>query len=186
MHAPSAGTVQEAEGKVLDIDPEVEIAKLLSLGYARTFQGELIAKFFVNDRDQALRLRLEESGWVLNYKGGAAPEETEQVKIRPELETGVTVPENMEAILEAIGFEKVRTVTKTRTTFILENGAGEKIGHVEIDEYPGIPPLLEIESDTHDKVLAIGATLGFPPERIVSDTIRDLEKRYGVRLGTKE
>lgn len=186
MLAPSVGTVQEAEGKVLDIDPEVEVAKLLSLGYVEHFKGELIAKFFVNDRDQTLRLRLEKSGWVLNYKGAATQEETGQVKIRPELETGVTVPENLQAILEAIGFEKVRTITKTRTTFILENDSGEKIGHVEIDEYPGIPPLLEIESDTHDKVLAIGATLGFPPERIVSDTVRDLEKRYGVRLGTKE
>lgn len=179
-----ARTANEVEGKILEIDPSVEILKLQSLGFERVFSGELVAMFFKNGRGDVLRLRSEQSGWVLNHKGGPTAEETAQVKSRPETETVVESPENLEAILLAVGFEKLRTVRKTRTTFVRTQD-GVKTGHVEIDEYPGIPPLLEIESDSREKVLAIAQTLGYAPGNVVSDTIRDLEKRYGFQFGDK-
>lgn len=180
-----AGTVNEVEGKILDVNPEIEAEKLLSLGYEKTFDGELVAKFFKNDRGDTLRLRKEARGWMLNYKGKPTAEETDQVKSRPETEVLVSSAEGTQSILESVGFAKVRTVTKRRRTYVLfENGA--KSAHVEIDEYPGIPPLLEIESDSIEKVLSVAESLGFPPERVVSDAVRDLEKRYGVRLGTED
>lgn len=180
-----AGTVNEVEGKILGIDPEVEIRKLLSLGFEKSFDGELVAKFFKNDRGDTLRLRREARGWMLNYKGKPTAEETEQVKSRPETEVLVSSADGAQAILEAVGFEKVRTVTKRRRTFLLRED-GMTVSHVEIDEYPGIPPLLEIESDSIEKVLSVAESLGFPAERVVSDTVRDLEKRYGIRLGTED
>lgn len=96
-----------------------------------------------------------------------------------ETETFVSDPEKTEDILLAIGFEKVRTVNKRRRSFALEGSEGK----IEIDEYPGIPPLLEIEAESPEAVERIALSLGFEASVLVPDSVKDLEKRYGVQLG---
>jgi adenylate cyclase class 2 len=169
----------EVEGKILDIDPEVEIAKLISLGYLQVSDEILVAKFFENTEGIRVRLRSEKGVWVLNSKT-KIHEDGASVKARIEHETVVSDPEAMAKILETAGFRLDRTVTKRRRSFHREGGTG----HVEIDEYGNIPPLLEIEAGSPEEVLAIAAELGFPPERLTNDTTWTLEKRYGVRFGT--
>lgn len=95
-----------------------------------------------------------------------------------ETETNVSDPEKTEDILLAIGFEKVRTVSKRRRSFVLEGSEGK----IEIDEYPGIPPLLEIEAESPEAVERVAKTLGFAPSDLVADSVKDLEKRYGIQL----
>lgn len=95
-----------------------------------------------------------------------------------ETETNVSDPEKTEDILLAIGFEKVRTVSKRRRSFVLEGSEGK----IEIDEYPGIPPLLEIEAESPEAVERVAKTLGFSPSDLVADSVKDLEKRYGIQL----
>ncbi len=95
-----------------------------------------------------------------------------------ETETNVSDPEKTEDILLAIGFEKVRTVSKRRRSFVLEGSEGK----IEIDEYPGIPPLLEIEAESPEAVERVAKTLGFAPSDLVADSVKDLEKRYGIEL----
>lgn len=58
----------EVEGKILNVDAEAEIAKLLSLGYALEADDTLVAKFYRNSDGETLRLRSERGGWVLNHK----------------------------------------------------------------------------------------------------------------------
>ena len=96
-----------------------------------------------------------------------------------ETETEVSDPEAMETILLSVGFEKVRTVEKRRRTFTKDGIPGI----VELDEYHGIPPLLEIEAESPEEVARIATILGFAKSDIVSDSVRDLEKRYGVEFG---
>lgn len=95
-----------------------------------------------------------------------------------ETETNVSDPEKTEDILLAIGFEKIRTVSKRRRSFVLEGSEGK----IEIDEYPGIPPLLEIEAESPEAVERVAKTLGFSPSDLVPDSVKDLEKRYGIQL----
>lgn len=95
-----------------------------------------------------------------------------------ETETNVSDPEKTEDILLAIGFEKIRTVSKRRRSFVLEGSEGK----IEIDEYPGIPPLLEIEAESPEAVERIAVRLGFSPSDLVPDSVKDLEKRYGIQL----
>ena len=95
-----------------------------------------------------------------------------------ETETNVSDPEKTEDILLAIGFEKIRTVSKRRRSFVLEGSEGK----IEIDEYPGIPPLLEIEAESPEAVERVAKTLGFAPSDLVADSVKDLEKRYGIQL----
>ncbi|MFZ3233490.1 MAG: hypothetical protein WA194_08435 [Patescibacteria group bacterium] len=40
--------MNEVEGKILNIDAEAEIAKLLALGYAQKGDETLVAKFYKN------------------------------------------------------------------------------------------------------------------------------------------
>lgn len=96
-----------------------------------------------------------------------------------ETETFVSDPDKMETIILSIGFEKVRTVSKRRRSFVLEGSEGK----IEIDEYPGIPPLLEIEAESPEAVERIAESLGFEASMLVPDSVRDLEKRYGIQFG---
>lgn len=96
-----------------------------------------------------------------------------------ETETFVSDPDNMETILLSTSFEKVRTVSKRRRSFVLESSEGK----IEIDEYPGIPPLLEIEAGSPEAVERIAKSLGFETSRLVADSVTGLEKRYGIKFG---
>lgn len=40
--------MNEVEGKILNVDAEAEIAKLLTLGYVQTGDETLVAKFYKN------------------------------------------------------------------------------------------------------------------------------------------
>lgn len=170
----------EIEGKILNVSPETEIAKLESRGWSRTFDGTLVAKFFRNADKESLRLRKEGDRWILNHKRRSVSAEGTGFKAMVETETEVSDPMATETILRSVGFEMVRTVEKRRRTFVKEGISGV----VEIDEYPGIPPLLEIEAESPENVAEIAASLGFSQDEIVEDSIRDLEKRYSIRLGS--
>lgn len=169
----------EVEGKILNVIPEREIEKLESLGYRQTFDGTLVARFFQNGDKDSLRLRKEGDRWILNHKRRSDFGKGSGFKSMIETETEVSDPEAMETILLSVGFEKVRTVEKRRRTFTKDGIPGI----VELDEYHGIPPLLEIEAESPEEVARIATILGFAKSDIVSDSVRDLEKRYGVEFG---
>ena len=93
--------------------------------------------------DEALRLRsaqqLEPAGEAvtcLTYKG---PKEDRRSNTRLEYETAVGDLDTARAILQALGFEAVCTVSKTRQTF--------RLGEVTacLDQVDGLGPFLELE-----------------------------------------
>ena len=61
---------------------------------------------------KALRLRVDGQGARLTFKGPARYENG--VKVREEIETGVEDPEAMQAVLEALGYERVTGYEKVR------------------------------------------------------------------------
>lgn len=98
-------------------DLETTEAEILS---AEAFEDNLIL-----DRDgelaaseRLLRLRADGYGARLTYKGPATYESG--VKVREEIETGIEKPEELRAILESLGYQRVRRYQKYREEWRLD------------------------------------------------------------------
>lgn len=50
---------------------------------------------------------------------------------------------------------------------------------VKIDEWPHIPPYLEIEADTHDDVLRVADLLGYAGDDLTPQNTIKIYQRYG-------
>ena len=106
--------------------------------------------------DCALRLRQYGAQATLTWKGPKVADP--QLKIRPELETGVADAAAMEAILRALGYEPVLEMVKTRA--IWTRGELEAC----LDDTP-YGSFLELEGERGAIVEAM-AQLGLGPEQI--------------------
>jgi len=136
--------------------------KLLQAGFIQT-HGEAREANRLWDRagtllaqDCALRLRQYGDQATLTWKGARVPDA--QLKIRPELETGVADPEAMEGILRALGFLPVLEMVKTRAVFVR--------GELEacLDDTP-YGSFLELEG-ARGAIAEAMAQLGQGPEQI--------------------
>jgi len=112
--------------------------------------GELLAG------DSALRLRQYGVRAVLTWKGPRVADP--QLKIRPELETGVADPAAMAAILRALGYLPVLAMDKTRA--IYTRGALEAC----LDETP-FGCFMELEGG-REEIGAAMAELGLDPDQV--------------------
>jgi len=108
------------------------------------------------EQDCALRLRQYGDQTTLTWKGPKVPDA--QLKIRPELETGVADPAAMEGILRALGFTPVLEMVKTRAIFVR--------GELEacLDDTPH-GSFLELEG-AREAIAEAMAQLGQGPEQI--------------------
>ncbi|HQR45510.1 MAG TPA: class IV adenylate cyclase [Thermoanaerobaculia bacterium] len=99
--------------------------KLLSLGArceGRERERNVLfddAGFSLRKRGNALRLRTTEKGALLTYKGKASL--LRGVKTRLELESGVSAPDRVSALLVELGFAPRFTYDKRRTTWRFTN-----------------------------------------------------------------
>lgn len=137
-------------------------AKLLQAGFAQT-HGAAREDNRLWDRagtllvqDCALRLRQYGDQTTLTWKGPKVPDP--QLKIRPELETGVADPAAMEGILRALGFTPALEMVKTRAIYVR--------GELEacLDETP-YGSFLELEG-AREAIAGAMAQLGLGPEQI--------------------
>jgi adenylate cyclase class 2 len=147
LRIPDAGQLRpalEAAGFVLAHPAAVEANELWDRA------GELLAG------DCALRVRRYGAAGTLTWKGPKVADP--QLKIRPELETGVADPAAMEGILRALGFAPVLAMVKTRSIHV--RGGLEAC----LDETP-FGSFLELEGDPAD-IRAAMAELGLGPDQI--------------------
>ncbi|MFB6132447.1 MAG: class IV adenylate cyclase [Halanaeroarchaeum sp.] len=122
------------------------------------------------ERDEALRLRLESDAdgdaapeSKLAYKGPLVESES---KTREEIETPVVSPTDVEAILEALGFEVAATVEKHRERWRV----GEYV--VSLDDVSGLGQFVEVEGkatkvtvpDVRDGALEVLRDLDLDPD----------------------
>ena len=112
--------------------------------------GELLAQ------DCALRLRQYGGQATLTWKGPKVADP--QLKIRPEVETGVADPAAMEGILRALGYTPVLAMVKTRS--IWTRGDLEAC----LDDTP-FGSFLELEGD-REAIAAAMAELGLDPAQV--------------------
>jgi len=168
--------MKEIEIKVLDIQKEKIQTKLLKLGAENHGENFIIEKAFDFPKKSGmkinglLRLRKVNETVELCYKQKIQGNET--FKIEEETETTVNDFDITQKILLSIGLEEKRHREKKRTSFTLNNTK------IEIDEYPKIPPYIEIEGSEEEIEKTLGL-LGFTLEDTCTLTATDVIKQYG-------
>ncbi len=142
--------MKEIEVKIRNVDKEKIIEKIEKLGAQKIFTGRVIDyRFDTPDRDlsrqgKALRIRQKGKYIYLNLKG--KKKSIQNITGRDEIGVKISNLKIMYKILNELGYIKIFELYKYRTEYRLDDIT------FDIDEYLGLAPLLEIESDSYDKV----------------------------------
>ncbi len=170
--------MQEIELKILKINLEEVNAKLLALGAKKEATVLVIDKTFdfhthlLAKKNHALRLRQMGDKFFITYKGGV--QKGKIANIIEEIETSVGDVKIFEQILKKLGLQCYKHREKKRTSYILPNI------RCELDEYPGIPPYLEIEGPQND-IQNIVEELGFDLKNTTRASISKVLKKYNIK-----
>lgn len=177
--------MDEVEVKVLDVNRNALVKKLLSLGAKKYFEGEIHAVSFdypdnsIKNAKKTLRLRIKGGKNYLTFK---TPVEHPLVKIREELELEVSDFATMKKILESLNLKQWRDVKKTRVSYKLKDALFEFDKYHEEFEY--IPEFVEIEVMAKDdkeaikKIYEYAEMLGIKKEQCLPWTLNELTKHY--------
>lgn len=142
--------MKEVEVKIRHIDKEEIIKKIEALGATKVFTGKVIDyRFDTPDRDlsrqgKALRIRQKGKYIYLNLKG--KKKSVQNIIGRDEIGVKISNFKTMHRILNELGYIKIFDLRKYRTEYRLKDIV------FDIDEYVGLEPMLEIESDSYDRV----------------------------------
>ena len=164
--------MKEVELKVRNIDKKKIIEKITKLGATKRFSGKVIDfRFDTPDRDlsrqgKALRIRQKGSHIYLNLKGKKKSQES--IIGRDEIGVKISNFKTMQKILSELGYIKIFELAKYRTEYRYKDI------NFDIDEYIGLDPILEIESDTYEKVKQYVDILGIQEEDIGRVYIREI------------
>ncbi len=122
------------ETKVLDINTEATEAGLVSLGAKKVFDGVRVVTYFKNDRDTGVPfLKLTEEGDKLKLS-------SQNTVSYEEVKLFVSRKEECVALLATLGYKPISEVRAKRISYELD------AIDFDIDEFPGIPPFLEIDT----------------------------------------
>ncbi len=167
--------MKEIEVKILGIDPEDIRKKLADLGAEKTFDGLLRVRYFdtpdheIRKRGELLRVREYEGKKVeVTHKSNKRIENG--LKIFDEQNVKAEDFEETTKMFEELGFVVTTYFEKKRAVFKLDNA------EIVIDEYPKIPPFMEIEAENQDKIEEMIEKLGLKDNERSSHTINGLLK----------
>jgi len=142
--------MKEVEVKIRNIKKDEIIKKIEALGAVKNFAGRVIDfRFDGPNRDlskqgKALRIRQKGKYVFLNLKG--KKKSRDNIIDRDEIGVKISNFKTMQKILNELGFIKIFELNKYRTEYRLNDIV------FDIDEYIGLDPILEIESDSFEKV----------------------------------
>ena len=169
--------MDEIEIKFLDVDAAGVEAKLLALGaqkvYNHVFEEWILAKPEWQEYRGRVRLRAEIDKTTLAYK------ETTKKTSEGNVEIEFTVSNQAQALqfLDKIGIPVIRHQQKRRIHFLLNNV------EVDIDFWPKIPPLIEIEGKSLDELEYVAKQLGFEmKDTCTFDALQIIQDIYHVDL----
>lgn len=166
----------EYEVKILDIDPATATDLILSRGGTEIRRTTLQRRYVydVVPGDQSRWIRLRDTGSEITL----AVKEISHDGIDGTYEVEVTV-DSLEAtneLLDMLGFRPKSYQENRRTSFSLDSA------RLEIDEWPMIPPYLEIEAESPDEVFRVATLLGFTESQLTSENTTKVYQRYGIDL----
>lgn len=174
----------EIEVKVLDINPEKIREKLKKAGaifLKKVFQRNFIYDYpdlrLLQADSSYVRLRVNEDfetrtkTVILTYKKTIS---RNKYKTAKEIETSVESFEQMEQFLFEMGLIKRRLDEKIRESYALNNI------QIEIDEWAGLPPYLEVEATNEELVEEGLHLLGFSLEQSTSKNLGEVLEMYNI------
>lgn len=140
--ARGPGDLVEVEVKAPVDDPDALRERLVARGAQHQGTHREIDTYLAHparafaETDEALRIRRAGTRAELTYKG---PKRDHATKTRREITLALAEPEDAAALLGALGFDEVATVTKERETWRLEGTT------VTLDRVEGLGPYAELE-----------------------------------------
>lgn len=164
--------MKEVEVKIRNINKQDIIKKIEELGATKIFTGRVIDyRFDTPDRDlsrqgKALRIRQKGRYIYLNLKG--KKKSIENITGREEIGVKLSNFRTMHKILNELGYIKIFELNKYRTEYRLNDIT------FDLDEYLGLDPILEIESDSYEKVENYIQKLNIQDEDIGRVYIREI------------
>lgn len=168
--------MKEIERKIFDINPREVAQKLLRFGAQKTFSGLVKVRYFdtpdskIRGKGDLLRVRQFEGAHTeVVYKTNKRVEDG--CKIYDEYTLKGESFEDTSKIFENLGFTACCSYEKKRTIFKM------KEAEIVIDEYPRLPPFLEIEAADAKVIDEIVTQLGLQDNESSCETINELLKR---------
>jgi adenylate cyclase, class 2 len=166
----------EYEAKVLDIDPSAVADLILSKGGKEvstpTLQRRYVYDITPGDEGKWIRLRDTGSRITLTVKEIAH----DGIDGTQEIEVVVSDFAATNELLGKLGFTPKSYQENRRASFTLDGV------ELEIDEWPMIPPYLEIEGPSPDEVYRVAALIGYDKDQLTSENTTKVYARYGVDL----
>jgi adenylate cyclase, class 2 len=166
----------EYEAKILDVDPAATADLILSKGGTEVSTPTLQRRYVygITAGDQGKWIRLRDNGRQTTL----AVKHITHDGIDGTYEVEVTVDSlsNTNELLGMLGFQPKSYQENRRTSFTLDGA------QLEIDEWPMIPPYLEIEADSPEEVLRVANLLGFAEDQLTSENTTKIYARYGIDL----
>ncbi|MGW0249296.1 class IV adenylate cyclase [Nocardia goodfellowii] len=170
----------EYEAKVLDIDPMVTEQAILAKGGRRTAATVLLRRYVYDiapgDESRWIRLRDNGSGPTLAVK----EIRNDSIDGTDEVEVEVSSFEATNELLAKLGFTPRGYQENRRTSFELDGV------QLEIDEWPMIPPYLEIEGPSQEDVVRIAQLLGYTEADLTGENTVKVYARHGIDLKALE
>lgn len=187
-------TDREIEVRFLEIDPKQIIKKVKSLGGEDFGEDTLQEKIFYDkdlnwqykekkqarirtllrknlDSSQSSEFRKTDKEVFMAFKHITSDSVTGTI----ELEFKIEDPETASKFLQAIGLVLYRTQERKRHKLTLN----EVI--IDIDFYPKVPPLVELEGPSEKKLKEIAKLLDLDWKKVIYESSRFIiEKRYGI------
>lgn len=167
----------EFEAKVIEVDPMILSEKIMSIGgkkIGESFMRRYVYDIIPGDMSKWIRLRDNGRETTLTVKEIVH----DGIDGTHETETVVNDFESTNQILEKLGYTAKSYQENRRTSFVL-NGV-----QLEIDEWPMIPPYLEIEGDSKEQVIQVAQLLGYEESQLTGKNTIKIYQQYGIDLNT--
>jgi adenylate cyclase class 2 len=165
----------EYEAKVKNIDPE-EVGRRIIAAGGEEIGTKLLRRYVYDvtpgDRSTWIRLRADDSGVTLTVK----KIETDAIDGVQETEIGVSDFSTANTLLEMMGFKAKSYQENSRRSYELAGG------RLEIDQWPLIPPYLEIEAESTEKVVEIAGILGYAEGDLTAENTTAIYAQHGIDL----
>lgn len=167
--------MQEIEVKFLDVDPVAMEELLEDVGAERVFD-EVFEEWIFQKAEWLpvhgrVRLRMNQDKAILTYKETVR----DSSEGNTEIEFLVSDRDQALAFIEKMGIPMIRHQQKRRIHYKFDGAV------VEIDFWPQIPPLVEIEADSKETIERVATKLGFDMENACEmDARRVIKDIYGV------
>ena len=173
----------EIEIKILEINKEKMLNKLIQLGAEKIIDNEIVAYYFdtkernLSKEGKVLRLRKIGNKNFLTFKKKILDDE---ISKREEYEIEINNFDDMKDIIQNLNYKLIEIVRKHRTSFKLNETLFEIDEHLEQNSF--IPCLMEIESTNKENINKYIDLLNIDKNQISKLGFFGLRKKYLGKL----